>query len=297
MAIDLEAARAMLENRPKSSSGGDGDLRWVSFPKEGEMKIRFLPPAKESSLPGRIINTHWNLLDDDRSYKKCLCFKTFKEECPICNMLELYNDRINTDDWQASARSYINVLVLENSEYDSTLPYILGSSDYNLYWLLENIIDPDIGDITDPINGHNVTFTRKTPNGAFDRKISLKTTPIADSEERISNILNNIFDLSKIWKAPDDEYLIYAKKLAKNTEKVIKERLLKLTQENQESDIDEQENKKEDDKKESNNNSTINSKAPKGAPDCFGIDWKEDLKKCQVCPHEFLCQNVKEEEK
>jgi len=302
MSIDLEAAKAMLENRIKPSN--TEDIRWASFPNEGSFKFRILPPIKSESVPGKVIYSHWGLSDDEGNLnRRVTCLKTYKMDCPICEMLEKYQERLDISDWSASGRSYFNALIYNEKDYDSSLPYVLGSSDYTFYWLLEKIIDPEIGDITDPANGHNITFKRKVFKGAFERTISLKPTPIADSEDEIKEILDKCYDLSKIWKNPDDEFIKFVTDTANKTETAIKDRILVLGNKSDSPPNDNSE-KTEEKEKQTESNSTSESSnikntkvenAPKGAPECFGIDWDSDLQKCQVCPHEFLCQTTKEE--
>jgi len=223
MPIDPETAKEFLNER-KSNSSNNSEFYWAELPDTGSIKIRFLPGWVNSKLPGKIISKHWNIPE----HNDIICFNTWKMECPICLMLEKYRNIFDTSVWDKSSRSYTNVLIKDNPKYDPKQPYILRAGDYNLYWLVQQIMDVNVGDITDPVNGHDVIFTRKSFKGAFDRTIVLAPSPIASTNEEIEQILNKIFDLDKIWRPGDDEYYKKSVICANIIEKVINERLLSL---------------------------------------------------------------------
>ena len=275
--IDLTQAKQMLEKRDerRKEEGKEGDLKWYSLPEDGTVKTRILPPVGEMKLPGILIYKHYNIPNSEN----ITCFKTWDLECPICKMLEDYDGRLDISDWKNVGRSFMNVLVLTDKKYDPTIPHILGGSDYNFYWLLENVLNPEVGDITDPKTGSTVEFKRKTHKGAFERIVARLQTPIADSTEKIDAILKMCSDLSKIWRTPDDEYYKMAIQSATNLKQLIESRLLSL---GDNGNVGQDTTGKKTETKAADK--------PKGAPDCFGTkEHDPNAKKCMICPQEFFC--------
>lgn len=212
MAIDIEAARAMLASRPKSASNNNSSqsLRFVKVPPLGELKIRFLPPMEGQKLPGRRIWKHYNMPD----VKAVTCLQTFGKTCPICKVVEDMRHKMDAsiEDFESKGSTYFNVLILDGVDSDGKqcnpkIPYLLNCGEYNYWWLLDQISNVDVGDITDPMTGASVIFRRKKKNGPLDRIIARTSSPIASTEEGVQEILSQMFDMNKIWKEPDDEYL------------------------------------------------------------------------------------------
>jgi len=229
--IDFNVAAALLEQKKKEKSDGGGgggvDKRWARMPDTGELKVRFLPPYEGDPVPGMVIHKHYNLPKHDKIPGNITCFKTWGLDCPICSVIEEYKDRTNLDDFSGTS-AYFNVLVLESKEHNPALPYILQTSGYTYEWLLQQVLNSEVGDITDVEDGANVTFVRKKKKGAFERIISRRSSPIADSTEKIDNILGEMYDMKKIWRNPDDNYFNIAEELAKKLREIIEDRLIRL---------------------------------------------------------------------
>jgi hypothetical protein len=229
--IDFNVAAALLEQKKKEKSDGGGgggtDKRWARMPDMGELKVRFLPPYEGDPVPGLVIHKHYGLPKHEKIPGNITCFKTWGLDCPICRVIDEYKDRTNLDDFTGTS-AYFNVLVLESKEHDPTLPYILQASGYTYEWLLQQVLNAEVGDITDVEDGANVTFVRRKKKGAFDRIISRKSSSIADSPEKIDKILGEMYDIKKIWRNPDDNYFNIADDLAKKLRDIIEDRLIRL---------------------------------------------------------------------
>lgn len=229
--IDFKAAKILLDQKKKEKSdtgrGGLGDVRWMRMPDTGELKIRFLPPVIGEPVPGMIIHKHYNLPAHEVIKGNITCLKTWGLECPICNVLDEYKDRANLNDFSGTS-AYFNVLVLDHRECDPSLPYLLQTSGYTYEWLLQQVLNSEVGDITDVEEGANVTFLRKKKKGAFERIISRKSSPIADTSEGIDRILGEMYDMRKIWRDPDDNYFNIAEEQAVKLRDIIEERFIEL---------------------------------------------------------------------
>lgn len=217
--MDLDKIKEILNSRPKSGAAKEEsgpNYNWFRIPRSGEIKLRFLPPTPQSGVPGKIVYKHYNIPEKGNIN----CAKTWKMECPLCKMLEELKykfEESTLEPFKCIARAYHNVLVLGGSgsnAYDTTTnkpadpktPYILASSEFNFYWLLERISDPDTGDITDPRTGSAVVFKRKRDGGPLERNVARAASPIADTDEQIEKILASLPELDNIWRYPDDKY-------------------------------------------------------------------------------------------
>ncbi|MFZ9095671.1 MAG: hypothetical protein ACO22O_13095, partial [bacterium] len=71
------------------------------MPDSGECLLRILPGWEGAKLPGKHIWTHWgvNCGEKNRTY----CMKTWKRDCPVCNLLEEYDGRLELAEWAARA--------------------------------------------------------------------------------------------------------------------------------------------------------------------------------------------------
>jgi uncharacterized membrane protein YgcG len=233
--VDFKAAQQLLAQKKKERSdrgGGSGgsEVRWAGLPDTGEMKVRFLPPYGDERVPGMVVHKHYNLPEHEGLKRggNITCFRTWELECPICKVLDEYKDQLGEDalkDFTGSA-AYFNVLILENNEYNPKTPYLLKTSEYNYMWLLEQFCNMDIGDITDVEDGAHVIFKRKAKKGAFERSISRRSSAIGDSPEDIDVILDDMYDMKKIWREPDDNYYNIADDLAADLRDILEDRLL-----------------------------------------------------------------------
>ena len=210
MPIDPEEARRYQEGRKQQKISQGDRAGFYSLPREGHAKVRHLPHWEDpSKIPGRIVWTHWSVPEMTR----CICFKTWKMECRACLAVSKFTGMLKTDEWESRGRSYTNALILEDSLNPSgvnlTTPKILGINGYvefDLDWIVGLSLNPDFGDVTDPFNGHDIVYRRKKKDGAWDKQVIPRIRPIADSPEKIQEILSKLANLDLIFpKEPRDE--------------------------------------------------------------------------------------------
>jgi len=325
MALDLDAIRKELEKRKedkKDFGKGDSDrpdILFYSLPSGTEkVLLRFAPPLAHERIPGRVVYTHWGVGPDNA---KINCYRTYGLDCPYCEMLREYESQVDVKEFAPSGKAYFNVWILSDPTYenrygrklDPKQVHVLGAGEYNYEWLLDNLLNPEVGDITDPLKGANVTFERERKDGKFKRTVSRGSTPISSNTEEVTQMLEKLHDLGKVWRSPDDTYHAKMKDAVAYTRDILENKILTLS------------TNREEPPKSGNNTppksspppastpssapsappaaqanaaSSLNTKAaankPVGAPDCFGV--KEMLKneehyknKCQICPFEYNC--------
>lgn len=302
-----ELKRRLAAKESKGSNNSDNDLKWYKFPSGTErVVVRYLPSL--TGVPGKIVKKHHNLPE----IKDILCFRTHDMDCPLCELLHQYSDKMDVSDWVANSRSYMNALILEDptqKNIDPKTPHIVGQGEGNLYWVFSKITDPDIGDICDPFTGFNVAYHRTEFNGKFERTVLPKARPIANTKEEVESILGKISDLDKIWRRPDDVFL---KKIQDVTEKlkvVIDQRLVTLSSQpdagQKESQSAMNQNLNNTPAPSTTSASPAPSAAPKSnkpanSPDCFAdakVFYKNEAtgeddhskQKCVSCPFDFHC--------
>lgn len=288
-AVDLQEIRNLLEKRKEERvSQGDSDILWASLPREKdkEFRVRFLPPCPKDAggVPGKIIKKHYNLPE----VGSLTCMKTHGKECKICNVIEEFRHKsANIEEYEPWSKAYHNVLIYGNSDHEEGVVHLLGSSEYNFWWVLEQLVNPDVGDITDIKDGSTVTFSRKSDGGALTRVVGRKSFPIADSKEEMDKILDSMYSLDEIWSEPDEEYLKKISTAAEALRILLMDKSDALTEESKP-----QEPSKGLDKNEEEPDEKLISR-PKGAPECFGTHAETsaaDETKCIICPKEIDCK-------
>lgn len=229
--MNLDEMKKLLEKRNKGSeegSGGGGGFEFINLPKEAniETKLRILV-HKDAQLPGRIVGFHYNLPGDNKRHR---CLAADAVSCPICKVVQEYNHLEDiVSPYRKSNKSYMNALKVDNAtgKFENKVK-ILGGGEFNLFWLMENILNDDVGDITDPRTGSNVTFKRKKEGGAFDRIVGRKSYPISESEDELKQLVESCTNLEQVWKKPDDKMQESAKEAADLLKKHIEHRMTSM---------------------------------------------------------------------
>jgi hypothetical protein len=162
MAIDIAKMKAKLDKVEGKNKGNDNKF---FKPQPGTYDVRFLPSADGD--PFKEYHIHYGL----KSYGLLCSKRMFDEDCPICSFASaLYRQGGEENEKQAkdlfaSARFYS--LVLVRGEEDKG-PQIYGYSKTVYTSLLNLILDPDYGDITDPEKGFDIKLEYgKKPGAKF----------------------------------------------------------------------------------------------------------------------------------
>ena len=182
MAMD-DKQRAKLAERLKGQKERGKSVWWR--PEEGKNLIRFTP-YPHGDDPFIEYYYHYNLSSDK---KPVLCPKrTFGKECPVCDFVATLWKGENSDEKlakQLNAKQRIHSPVIDrNREEDGIKLYSYGGQLYEK--LLETMLDPDFGDITDPKNGCDVLvrYEKASAGNPFpktDITVKPKETPMLEA--------------------------------------------------------------------------------------------------------------------
>ena len=199
MAIDLDAIRKKLNNL-QTQTGKQNNL-WK--PEPGKQTIRIVPYQYDKDNPFRELFFHYNL-----GKKIYLSPVTFGKADPVVEFCEKLKATGNKEDWQMARkmepkmRCYVPVIV-RGEESEGVKFWGFGKTVYQE--LLSIIADPDYGDITDVMNGRDVTveFTAAEGAGSFPKtsiRVKPNTSAATDSKDVAEKITNGQKEITEIFK-------------------------------------------------------------------------------------------------
>lgn len=204
MAIDISKMR----NKLNTLKGKGGQLAKFWKPQAGTQTVRILPT--EDGDPFKSFFFHYGLNNES-----VLCPKhNFGEECAVCDFVaKLYNDG------DEESREMAKKLVRKQRFFSSVLvrgeenegARVWGYSKTVYQTLLETVLNPDYGDITDPESGVDIDLRYEKTAGklypetmlAFKRNSSPMCSGLSDDE--CQNILDSVPDFDKLHKRRTSE--------------------------------------------------------------------------------------------
>lgn len=206
-----------LQDYLNNNSQPQGDsIRWWSLP-DGMCVIRILPPWDARGMIALPVYSHRITYNDPNSkypkYTWTCVEKTFGKACNICRGLaQLRESGANTEQWDPTDRKfYANALVIHDPNYgrvqDALAPntHVLLRLPKTVYdWIVSQITNPQIGDITDPQSGIDVMVT-KTGKG-LETKYACTLSP--NGRTPIDpNVLSSLtlYDISDIFSTGFDD--------------------------------------------------------------------------------------------
>ena len=213
MALDIDKIKARLDSvKNKNKAGGF----WK--PQDGQQVIRIVPTADGD--PFKDYFFHYNLGGENRSGILCPK-KNFGDDCPICDFKDQlwkeYNDSQDTDtlklakDMSPRQRFFSPVLV-RGEESEGVRVWGYGKEAYTA--LLNLVLNPEYGDITDSEDGTDLTLGYGKPPGAQFPKTTLtprrRTSPLCDDavggDDECARLLETVPDMENLFtRKPQEE--------------------------------------------------------------------------------------------
>jgi len=197
--MDIEAVRKRL-NQLQTSSTRTTNL-WK--PQPGKTQVRILPYKLNQDTPFIELFFHYDL-----GGKSFLSPTSFGRPDPIEEFADKLKSSGNREDWrlgkklEAKLRTFAPVVV-RGEENQGSKFWGFGKTVYQE--LLSIIADPDYGDISDPINGRDISVEFKTAEetGASFPKTSIRVkpnqTPITEDKKVLTTLLDDQKDIREVY--------------------------------------------------------------------------------------------------
>ena len=207
MGINLDKMRAKL-----AAVQNKGDRQSIFWrPADGNQTVRIVPT--EDGDPFKEVFFHYNVTKGG-----ILCPKrNFGDECPICEFASnLWREGVdnNDEDSKRTAKNlfvrqrFFSPVLIRGEETDGVRWWGYGKTAYES--LLNLVLNPDYGDITDTEEGTDLVLNYGKPAGASFPQTKLqprrRPSPLADDSERIGELLNSIEDFMGVFerKTPEE---------------------------------------------------------------------------------------------
>jgi len=207
MGINLDKMRAKLV--AVQNKGDRQSIFWR--PNDGNQTIRIVPT--EDGDPFKEVFFHYNVTKGG-----ILCPKrNFGDECPICEFASnLWREGVdnNDEDSKRTAKNlfvrqrFFSPVLIRGEETDGVRWWGYGKTAYES--LLNLVLNPDYGDITDTEEGTDLVLNYGKPAGASfpQTKLQPRRRPslLADDADRTAELLGSIEDFMGVFerKTPED---------------------------------------------------------------------------------------------
>jgi len=200
MGIDLKKMRQKLSDLHNKGGNGSGVKFWK--PVDGENVIRILPSPDGD--PFKHFHFHYNVGEK----AGFLCpKKNFGEECPLDNYVrDLYRqgdeESIKMAKNLSARQRFFSPVVVRGEEEQGVRIWGFGKMAYQE--LLNLVLNPDYGDITDTDEGTDLVIKYGKPPGAQFPQTSItprrKTTKLFDEDEKVTAALTQIPDFDTVFE-------------------------------------------------------------------------------------------------
>lgn len=204
MAINLDSIKAKLQQMQQASNGGGGNKASEHMwkPTVGKSQVRIVPYAFDKNNPFQEMYFHYEI-----GKRTMVSPQSFGRPDPIVEFAEKLKRSGDKDDWKLGKkiepkfRVYAPVIV-RGLEHEGVKFWSFGKQIYTE--LLSIISDPDYGDITDLMNGRDITveYTAAEKEGAFPTtavRVKPNTSPATTDKEIAEKIVNGQTDLKELF--------------------------------------------------------------------------------------------------
>ena len=200
MAIDLDKIKAKLTNL--SQSNNRKNYQWK--PQPGKQQVRIVPYMHQPDNPFIELFFHYGI--NNRTY---LSPKSFGRPDPIVEFAEKLTRSGDKDDYRMGRslmpkmRTFVPVIV-RGEEAEGVRFWGFGKEVYQE--LLGVIADPDYGDITDPVNGRDITIeflSAEEAGRSFPKtniRVKPNTPPVSDNKNITESVANNQAEITEIYQ-------------------------------------------------------------------------------------------------
>lgn len=199
MAINLDKMKAKLNEL--ENKGGSG-LNFYK-PSEGQQDmIRLLPSADGDPFVQKWM--HYNVGKESFECPQ----KMYGEDCPVCGFVSKLWEEFNEtqDDETRKAANNLKAkpryysLIMNREEEGKVM--VWSYSKTVCQELVNIVLNPDYGDITDPLTGNDLRISSSKKAGALFSTVDMQPrpvkTPLMSSKKEIDELLSNAPDVNAI---------------------------------------------------------------------------------------------------
>lgn len=210
---NLENMQQYLKQENERTSG-EGGPNWWSIP-AGSSAIRILPPWDPTGRVALPVYMHpIEYQGPEMRYKKynwtCVN-RTFNKPCPICEGLAgLSSAGVDISEWEANRRQfYFNAIIMHDPTYNpqkksGVAPgtHVLLKSPKTFYdWVIAQITDPMIGDITSVSNGIDIYVKKEGQGLGTTYTMTLSPNGRQPIPQEYLEKITNLYNLDDIFSA------------------------------------------------------------------------------------------------
>lgn len=213
---NLENMKQYLSQENEKQSGGES-TNWWNIP-AGMSSIRILPPWDPTGRVALPVFMHpIEYKGEGMSFTKynwtCVN-KTFSKPCPICEGLaNLAATGVDTSNWEANRRQfYFNAIVMHDPTFNNkdkgTAPgtHVLLKAPKTFYdWVVAQITNPMIGDITSVTNGIDVYVTKEGTGLGTSYNMTLSPNGRTPIPQEYLDKIQNLYNLDDVFSAGFDQ--------------------------------------------------------------------------------------------
>jgi len=214
MGIDLDKMKAKLN--AVSGKGKKSDVFWR--PEDGEQTIRIITPAD-----GDPFKDYWFHYNVGNTPGFLSPKRNFGEDCPLDKFVRQLFDEGGEENIKMAKslmarQRFFSPVIVRGEEDKGVRIWGYGKTAY--VELLNLVLNPDYGDITDPETGTDLVLKYGKPPGAQFPQTTLtprrRPTPLMEDPEVTAQMLDSVPDMSDLFerKTPDqvgailDEFLL-----------------------------------------------------------------------------------------
>ena len=204
--MDLDVIKKRLDSLNKQSNnsgGGNKNLFWK--PSVGKQLIRVVPSKYNKSNPFSEMMFYYGI----GSKRVMASPANWGEKDPIMEFAKQLRGTNDKENWRLAKKLDAKVrifapIVVRGQEDEGVKLWQFGKEVYQEF--LNMAADEEIGDYTDIAQGRDIKLTTVgpevtgTPYNKTSIGPSLKTSPLADSEDTVQSLLENQADPKKVFK-------------------------------------------------------------------------------------------------
>lgn len=229
---NLDRIRSALKKKTPGRSQGGGDTNRYKFPDDtDEVRIRILPYKKGIDFPLKLEATHFDMPpseDGDGKDTIVKCLAAYDKKCHVCKVIEKNEGRLDLSKKAATMTGSAVILVRKDptQKINALEPHTTRLSTGIVKWLSELMDDEEAGSVFDINEGRDLLIKRKKKKGGFEVRPAFSSTPVAEDEEELSQIMAKVPDLDKLIKDPNDDDVANNKAAAERLAEYIENVLL-----------------------------------------------------------------------